>query len=72
MKVKNPQDKKTKIFTLENITFYKDNNKIPHLLASTLSTANRVSITFVMQKNGRKLDTITQWKTGNNILCPAI
>jgi hypothetical protein len=47
-------------------SFYKDNNKIPHSLASALSTANRVSITFIMQKNECKLDTITQWRTGND------
>jgi hypothetical protein len=30
LKVKNPQDKKTKILTLENISFHKDDNEIPH------------------------------------------
>jgi hypothetical protein len=72
LKVKNPQDKKMKILTLKNIAFYKDDNEIPYSSASTLSTANRVSITFVTQRNGRKLDTITQWKTVDKILCPVI
>ncbi len=66
------QDKKTKILSLENIAFYKDDNKIPHSSASALSTTNRVSIVFITQKNGRKLDTTPQWKTGNNILFPII
>jgi hypothetical protein len=41
-------------------------------LVSALSTANRVSITFVTQKTGQKLDTVTQWRTDDNILCPVI
>ena len=31
-----------------------------------------MSITFVSQKNGRKNDTITQWKTYDSILCPVL
>jgi hypothetical protein len=72
LKLKNSQDKKTNTLTLKNIAFYKDDNQIPHSLVSALTTADRVSIMFIMQKNGRKLDTITQWKTGNNVVCPVI
>jgi hypothetical protein len=60
LKVPNPQDKKTKILSLENIPFYLDDKEIPHSSASALSSANRVSVTFVTQKNGCKFDTITQ------------
>jgi hypothetical protein len=72
LKVPNPQDKKTKILTLENIAFYLDSKEIPHSLASALSSADRVSVTFVTQKNGRIVDTITQEKTDHATLCPVI
>ncbi len=72
LKVPNPQDKKMKILTLENIAFYLDTKEIPHSSASALSPANRVQVTFVTQKNGRKVDTITQWRTDHTTLCPVI
>jgi hypothetical protein len=56
---------------LGNLAFYKDNKRIPSS-SPNLSSANRLAITFKMQKNGRKLNTITQWKTNDPILCPVI
>lgn len=35
-----------------------------------LHTADSVSITFETQKNERKFDTITQWRTSDTTLCP--
>jgi hypothetical protein len=72
LKVPNPQDKKTKILMLKNIAFYLDNEEIPHSSASALSSADRVLVTFVTQKNGRKINTITQWRTNHATLCPVI
>jgi hypothetical protein len=71
LKVQQPEDKKTKQLTLENLTFYKDNKRIPNS-SPNLSSANRLAITFKTQKNGRKLNTITQWKTNDPILCPVV
>jgi hypothetical protein len=42
--LKKPEDKKTKIITLENIALYKNDTLIPHLWALTPSFADRVSI----------------------------
>jgi hypothetical protein len=70
--VKNLEDKQTKILTLENIAFYNNDIELPHLQASTLSSADQVLIIFVVQKNGHKNNTTTQWKTNNNILCPVV
>jgi hypothetical protein len=57
---------------LSNIAFYLNDVELPHSASSLLHTADRVSITFISQKNGRKNNTITQWKTFDNILCPVI
>ncbi len=69
LKVPKQQEKKTKQLTLGNITFYQDSNLIHHSCPS-LHTATSVSITFISQKNSRKYDTITQWRTTDNVLCP--
>jgi hypothetical protein len=71
LKVQGPEDKKTKQLALGNLAFYKDNKRIPNS-SSNLSSSNRLAITFEMQKNGRKLNTITQWKTNDPILYPVV
>jgi hypothetical protein len=71
LKVQQPEDETTKQLTLGNLAFFKDNKRIPNS-SPNLSSANRLAITFKMQKNGRKLNTITQWKTNDPILCPVI
>jgi len=71
LKVSKPSDKQTKQLTLGNIAFFKDGkclDRISH--ASHLHLADSVSITFETQKNDRKFDTITQWRTPHNTLCP--
>ncbi len=37
-----------------------------------LHNTNRISITFETQKNGRKFDSVMQWRTGHTPLCPII
>lgn len=71
LKVSRPEDKKTKQLTLGNIAFYRNNDELPHL-STDLHTADRMSITFETQKNERKFDTITQWKTDDDVLCPVL
>jgi hypothetical protein len=72
LQVPKPEEKQTKILTLADIAFFKNNVKLPHTTSLMLATADRVSITFVSQKNGRKNDTITQWKMYNKVLCPVL
>lgn len=71
LKVSKPDDKRTKLLTLKNINFYKNGTVLNHSSdRNLLQTANSVSITFKTQKNERKFDTITQWRTHDPILCP--
>lgn len=69
LKVPRQDDKKTKQLTLSNIRFYSDGHLIAHS-SPNLSTAASISITFESQKNSRKFDTITQWHTTHQTLCP--
>ncbi len=72
LQVPKPEEKQTKILTLENICFYKDEIQLPQLQTLELVTADHISITFISQKNCRKNDTITQLRTNNKVLCPVI
>lgn len=67
--VPNSADKKTKRLTTGNIIFQHSGAFIPHS-SPLLITADSVSITFKMQTNGRKFDTVTQWATRHASLCP--
>ncbi len=58
--------------TGKHSTFYKNNIELPHLQVSALSSADRVLITFVTQKNGRKNNTTTQWRTNIKVLFPVV
>lgn len=69
LKVPKQEDKKTKQLTLRNIAFYLDGTLLPHS-STSLHNASSVSITFETQKNSRKFDTITQWRTTHDTLCP--
>jgi hypothetical protein len=71
LKVSKASDKRTKQLTLGNVAFFKDGKVLHHTAqASLLHHADSVSITFETQKNERKFDTITQWRTSHNVLCP--
>ena len=72
LQVQHPDKKQTKILTLANIAFFKDDVKIPHLQPASLGSAIRVTIFFISQKNGQKNKMITQLKMGEAILCPVI
>jgi hypothetical protein len=72
LQVPKPEEKQTKILTLENISFYKDKIELPHLQTSELATANCISITFISQKNGHKNNVIIRWRTNDTVLCPVI
>ena len=71
LKVPKAHDKRTKLLTLKNIAFFKDGKTLHRILQSELlHTADSVSITFETQKNERKFDTVTQWRTEHAVLCP--
>lgn len=71
LKVSKPQDKRTKLLTIGNLAFFKEGKELDKINQQPLlETADSISITFIRQKNDRKNDTITQWKTGDEILCP--
>ena len=68
--------RKTKIITIENVRFFTSlgegiSTEIPQGSNLTaLLQAECVSITFVSQKNGEKMATITQHRSKHDILCP--
>jgi len=54
---------------IRNIVFIKDGESTDHKSPS-LHLADCVSVTFERQKNDRKADTVTQWRTSDEFLCP--
>jgi hypothetical protein len=54
---------------LRNITFIKGGNILDHS-SPELSLADCVLITFKRQKNDRKSETVTQWRTTDPVMCP--
>ena len=62
-------ERRTKLLTLGNIRFFKDRKVVPQE-SPFLFLAESVSITFVMQKNEERDETITQHRTTDTILCP--
>ncbi len=68
-KVLRAEKQQTKQLCLQNIVFIKGGNILNHTSAE-LNLADCVSITFERQKNDRKSDTETQWRTDNPIMCP--
>ncbi len=63
-KVLRAEQRQTKQLCLRNIVFIKGGNILNHTSAE-LNLADYVSITFERQKNDRKSDTVTQWKTSD-------
>jgi hypothetical protein len=69
LKVPKAEQQQTKQLCLRNIAFIKDGEILDHSSAK-LNLANCIAITFEQQKNDRKANTVTQWKTNNASLCP--
>jgi hypothetical protein len=61
--------RKTKLLVLKNIRFFKGNTLILHS-DNSISSADCVSITFEFQKQETKNNTITQHRSGDDLLCP--
>ena len=66
--VKNQTAKQTKLLTLENFQFFKENRRID-ANSPNLAKADFLAITFVSQKNGEKNQSIIQHRS-NRSLCP--
>ena len=63
-------ERKTRIIEVGNIQFYKGRRALSHR-DPLLADADTVTITFVLQKNNVKYDSITQWACDpNELLCP--
>ena len=68
-KVSRAEQRQTKQLCLRNIVFIKNGNFLTHT-STMLHLADCISITFERQKNDRKSDTVTQWRTSDPIMCP--
>ena len=64
---------RTKLLTVANVKFYsKLKTEIPHNHPNLQSEAEYVTITFEDQKNNKKMETRTQQRTGDSVLCPVL
>jgi hypothetical protein len=68
LKVPKAEQQQTKQLCLRKIAFIKNGKILNHSLTK-LHLAECVSVTFERQKNDRKSDTVTQWRTKDPILC---
>ncbi len=68
-KVTKAEQQQTKQLCLGNIAFIQGDNILDHSSAE-LNLVDCVSITFEQQKNDKKSDTVTHWRTADPIVCP--
>ena len=71
LRVPQHEQRRMKLLCLLNIRFFKDGR----LLSSPsldLEKADSVTITFEMQKNDLKHDSVTHGKTDDSVLCPVL
>jgi hypothetical protein len=68
LKVPKSEQRQTKQLCIRNIAFIR-NGEITNHSSPNLHLADCVSVTFEQQKNERKSDTVTQWKTADPVLC---
>jgi hypothetical protein len=69
LKVTKAEQQQTKKLCFRNIAFIKNGDILDHSLTK-LHLADCISVTFERQKNDRKSDMVTQWRTKDPILCP--
>jgi hypothetical protein len=62
---------RTKVIDVGHVVF-RDKQKRILLFACDVSRAGYVTLTFVDQKSGQKMDVRTQQQTGDPVLCPVI
>ncbi len=68
-KVPKVEQRQMKQLCIRNIAFIRDRETLTQSSPS-LHLADCVSVTFERQKNDRKADTVTQWQTSDELLCP--
>ena len=66
---KKDNDRKTKKLRVRNIVFRRNGRVMKATTESKLEKASSVSITFEDQKNGEKMETVTQFRNNTNF-CP--
>jgi hypothetical protein len=69
LKITKAEQQQTKQLCLRNIAFIKNGEILDHS-STKLHLADCISVTFERQKNDRKSDTVTQWRTKDPILRP--
>jgi hypothetical protein len=69
LKVTKTEQRQMKQLCLCNIAFIKNGKNLDRS-STKLHLADCISVTFERQKNNRKSDTLTQWRTKDPILCP--
>jgi len=69
LKVPRREMKRTKLLRLRNIRFFKDGRLIS-APSDNLELADSVAVTFEMQKNDHKHETVIHGRTDDPVLCP--
>jgi len=69
LKVPRREMKRTKLLCLRNIRFFKD-GRLLFTPSANLEFADSVAVTFEMQKNEQKHETIIHSRTDDPVLCP--
>jgi hypothetical protein len=64
-------ERRTHPIRKRNKVFRKDGQILPHS-SPRLHLADTIAITFEYQKCDKRNNTVTQWRTGNNIYCPVV
>ena len=70
-KVPDHTERRTKSLCIRNFRFYNENKEISYL-SSQLLTATSIAITFEVQKNEERNETVIHSATGDPLLCPVI
>ena len=71
--VRTPVPGRTRRIILANVVFRDEHRRvIPHSHPELISRAYVVSITFIAQKNGKKMDSRSQLRSGHHFLCPVL
>ena len=71
--LKTPRPGRTKRITLGDLVFRDiDRRLIDHQHPELELLAITVTVTFRNQKNGKKMDTRTQYRSGDSVLCPVL
>ena len=65
------EERRTKLLCLKNIRFFKKGHLISAPSAD-LEFADSVAVTFEMQKNDSKFDTVIHGRTDDPVLCPVL